>query len=227
MDDRSVVEMSVVKVSPYLKIERPLLWLCEKTASRPRLLPIAIGQFEAAAIQMQLDQCLEFPHTEKDAEKAMRLSLRWADRSRKAFGRQPGRGNFGIVQGGVNERLRRESAEGLKSIGFEGYAMVDWRWRRSALMLQPSATTLSHRSPALSHGCWYAETSWIGGAASRIRLRLPTDLDRPGLHPFRQDQLRNARHAGPPASRPGIRVQLCPSIHALSAPPDPLWRLPA
>ncbi len=56
MDDRSVVEMSVVKVSPYLKIERPLLWLCEKSASRPRLLPIAIGQFEAAAIQMQLDQ---------------------------------------------------------------------------------------------------------------------------------------------------------------------------
>lgn len=56
MDERSVVEMSVVKVSPYLKVERPLLWLCEKTASRPRLLPIAIGQFEAAAIQMQLDQ---------------------------------------------------------------------------------------------------------------------------------------------------------------------------
>lgn len=56
MDDRSVVEMSVIKVSPYLKVERPLLWLCEKTASRPRLLPIAIGQFEAAAIQMQLDQ---------------------------------------------------------------------------------------------------------------------------------------------------------------------------
>ena len=56
MDNRSLVEMSVVKVNPYLKIERPLLWLCEKTASRPRLLPIAIGQFEAAAIQMQLDQ---------------------------------------------------------------------------------------------------------------------------------------------------------------------------
>ena len=56
MDDRSLVEMSVVKVSPYLKVERPLLWLCERKVSRPRLLPIAIGQFEAAAIQMQLDQ---------------------------------------------------------------------------------------------------------------------------------------------------------------------------
>ena len=56
MDDRSLVEMSVVKVSPYLKVERPLLWLCERRTPRPRLLPIAIGQFEAAAIQMQLAQ---------------------------------------------------------------------------------------------------------------------------------------------------------------------------
>ncbi|MBM3278800.1 MAG: bifunctional nuclease family protein [Candidatus Handelsmanbacteria bacterium] len=56
MDDKSVVEMSVVKVSPYLKIERPLLWLCEKSGPRPLLLPIAIGQFEAAAIQMHLEQ---------------------------------------------------------------------------------------------------------------------------------------------------------------------------
>jgi bifunctional DNase/RNase len=56
MDSGALVEMSVVKVSPYLRAERPLLWLCEKGASQPRLLPIAIGQFEAAAIQMRLDQ---------------------------------------------------------------------------------------------------------------------------------------------------------------------------
>lgn len=56
MDLGALVEMSVVKVSPYLRAERPLLWLCEKGAAGPRLLPIAIGQFEAAAIQMRLDQ---------------------------------------------------------------------------------------------------------------------------------------------------------------------------
>ena len=56
MGDVPVVEMVVVKVSPYLSANRPLLWLCEKDANRPRLLPIAIGQFEAAAIQMQLDE---------------------------------------------------------------------------------------------------------------------------------------------------------------------------
>ncbi len=74
-------------------------------------------------IQMQLDQCIAFPHTEKDAVKAMELSLRWAQRSRAAFGSQPGRGNFGIVQGGTDAKLRQRSAEGLISIGFEGYAI--------------------------------------------------------------------------------------------------------
>jgi queuine tRNA-ribosyltransferase len=74
-------------------------------------------------IQMQLDQCIEFPHTEKQAVLAMELSLRWAERSRKAFGTQPGRGNFGIVQGGTSEKLRGRSAAGLIDIGFEGYAI--------------------------------------------------------------------------------------------------------
>src|SRR5262245_34297556 len=61
-------------------------------------------------IQMQLDECLLYPHSDEEAGRAMRLSLRWAERSRKAFGTQPGRASFGIVQGGVSPRLRRESA---------------------------------------------------------------------------------------------------------------------
>jgi bifunctional DNase/RNase len=48
--------MVVVKVSPYMREDRPLVWLGEKSADQPRLLPIAIGEFEAAAIQMQLEQ---------------------------------------------------------------------------------------------------------------------------------------------------------------------------
>ncbi len=76
-------------------------------------------------IQMQLDQCIQFPHTQMEAEKAMQLSLRWAERSRKAFQSvsQPGHGNFGIVQGGTDAKLRLASAEGLRQIGFEGYAI--------------------------------------------------------------------------------------------------------
>ena len=56
MNTSSQVEMIVVKVSPYLREDRPLVWLGEKSADKPRLLPIAIGEFEAAAIQMQLEE---------------------------------------------------------------------------------------------------------------------------------------------------------------------------
>lgn len=56
MGTSSQVEMVVVKVSPYLREDRPLVWLGEKSVDQPRLLPIAIGEFEAAAIQMQLEQ---------------------------------------------------------------------------------------------------------------------------------------------------------------------------
>jgi queuine tRNA-ribosyltransferase len=97
-------------------------------------------------IQMQLDQCIEFPHTEKQAVKAMELSLRWAERSRTAFGAQPGRGNFGIVQGGTNEQLRLRSAAGLVDIGFEGYAIGGLAvGEGQALML----STIDFTAPAL------------------------------------------------------------------------------
>jgi len=56
MANASLVEMVVVKVSPYLREDRPLVWLGEKDVDQPRLLPIAIGEFEAAAIQMQLEE---------------------------------------------------------------------------------------------------------------------------------------------------------------------------
>ncbi|MBF9234146.1 tRNA guanosine(34) transglycosylase Tgt [Microvirga alba] len=74
-------------------------------------------------IQMQLDECVKLPCTEAVAEKAMRLSLRWAERCRVAFGEQPGRAMFGIVQGGEVERLRIESAKELANLDLKGYAI--------------------------------------------------------------------------------------------------------
>jgi queuine tRNA-ribosyltransferase len=73
-------------------------------------------------IAMVFDDCTPHPATEKQAEKSMRLSLRWAERSRRAF---EGSHNalFGIVQGGVYENLREASLAGLAAIGFEGYAI--------------------------------------------------------------------------------------------------------
>jgi queuine tRNA-ribosyltransferase len=84
---------------------------------------IEIQGLLGADIQMQLDECVRLPCSEEVAEKAMRLSLRWAERCRVAFGEQPGRALFGIVQGGAVERLRLESARGLVALDLKGYAI--------------------------------------------------------------------------------------------------------
>jgi queuine tRNA-ribosyltransferase len=74
-------------------------------------------------IIMQLDECISLPADHKEIERAMELSLRWADRSKAAFNNQQNRALFGIVQGGDDTRLRAKSAAGLQSIGFDGYAV--------------------------------------------------------------------------------------------------------
>jgi queuine tRNA-ribosyltransferase len=74
-------------------------------------------------IQMQLDECVKLPCSDEVAEKAMRLSLRWAERCKVAFGDQPGKAMFGIVQGGAVERLRVESAQELAALELKGYAI--------------------------------------------------------------------------------------------------------
>ena len=74
-------------------------------------------------IRMQLDECVALPAARDVIERAMRLSLRWAERSKAAFGKPEGRALFGIVQGGDVAELRLQSAEGLVAIGFDGYAV--------------------------------------------------------------------------------------------------------
>jgi queuine tRNA-ribosyltransferase len=74
-------------------------------------------------IQMVLDECPALPAEEATIEKSVALSMRWAKRSKVAFGEQPGRACFGIVQGGVFARLRERSAHALRDIGFDGYAV--------------------------------------------------------------------------------------------------------
>jgi queuine tRNA-ribosyltransferase len=74
-------------------------------------------------IQMVFDECPALPATHETIEKSMALSMRWARRSKVAFGEQPGHACFGIVQGGTFADLRRRSAEALQEIGFDGYAV--------------------------------------------------------------------------------------------------------
>jgi len=76
-----------------------------------------------ATITMAFDECTPFPATEDEAAASMRLSMRWADRSRAAFVPRTGYGQFGIVQGGIYPEFREESAQALASIGFEGFAI--------------------------------------------------------------------------------------------------------
>ncbi|MEI9997259.1 MAG: tRNA guanosine(34) transglycosylase Tgt [Rhizomicrobium sp.] len=74
-------------------------------------------------IQMVLDECPAYPATRGDIEASLALSMRWAARSKTAFGEQPGHACFGIVQGGVFADLRVRSAQALRDIGFDGYAI--------------------------------------------------------------------------------------------------------
>jgi queuine tRNA-ribosyltransferase len=74
-------------------------------------------------IQMVLDECPSYGASEKDVEKSLALSMRWAARSKVAFGEQPGHACFGIVQGGVFPHLRARSAIALQEISFDGYAV--------------------------------------------------------------------------------------------------------
>jgi queuine tRNA-ribosyltransferase len=85
---------------------------------------IEIQALLGADISMQLDECLKLPAAVGEIARAMQLSLRWGERSKRAFeGVRGGRALFGIVQGGDNVALRGESARTLVDIGFDGYAI--------------------------------------------------------------------------------------------------------
>ena len=85
---------------------------------------IEIQALLGADISMQLDECLKLPAPRDEIARAMQLSLRWAERSKRAFeGARGGRALFGIVQGGDDVSLRAESARALIDIGFDGYAI--------------------------------------------------------------------------------------------------------
>jgi queuine tRNA-ribosyltransferase len=101
--------------------------------SRHMLTPersIEIQCLLGADIQMQFDECIELPAERKEILRAMELSLRWAERSKRAFEMQlstgaagPGQALFAIVQGGTDIELRGRSADALVAMDFPGYAV--------------------------------------------------------------------------------------------------------
>ncbi len=91
----------------------------ELTPERSMEIQLLLG----SDIVMCFDECPALPADRDRIAGSMRLSMRWADRSREAFGDRPGHALFGIQQGGLEQDFRQESAEALTSIGFDGYAV--------------------------------------------------------------------------------------------------------
>jgi queuine tRNA-ribosyltransferase len=173
-------------------------------------------------IQMVLDECPAFPATEKDIEKSLALSMRWAARSKAAFGEQAGHACFGIVQGGVYPHLRRRSGEALKEIGFDGYAVgglaVGEPQAAMFETLDAVVPNLPGEKPHYLMGVGKPD-DLVGAVLRGIDMFdcvIPTRSGRNGQAFTREGtlNLRNARHAGDPA--PLDAVCGCIACHQFS-----------
>jgi queuine tRNA-ribosyltransferase len=183
---------------------------------------IEIQTLLGADIQMQLDECVKLPCPDDQALRAMRLSLAWAERSKRAFGNQPGRALFGIVQGGAVERLRVESAQKLIAMGFDGYAIG------GLAVGEPQATMLAVIDLVVPHlpadkprylmgvGTPDDIIEAVGRGIDMFDCVLPTRAGRHGLAytRFGKVNLRNARHVDDPA--PLDPQSACPASNTYS-----------
>ncbi|MEM8812000.1 MAG: tRNA guanosine(34) transglycosylase Tgt [Pseudomonadota bacterium] len=174
-------------------------------------------------IQMQLDECLKLPAERTEVERAMMLSLRWAERSLKAFtGAAIGQALFGIVQGGTDPALRRTSAEELVGMDFPGYSIG------GLAVGEPQAdmfSTLDHTVPFLPSDkprylMGVGTPDDLLGAVQRgvdmFDCVMPTRAGRHGLAYTRRGKVnfRNARHADDP--RPLDERSSCPAARDYS-----------
>jgi queuine tRNA-ribosyltransferase len=168
---------------------------------------IEIQRLLDSDIVMQLDECVKLPAPDADVERAMQLSLRWAERCKRAFeGAPKGRALFGIVQGGADPNLRGTSARSLVSTGFDGYAIgglaVGEPQGVMFEMVETSAAYLPADRPRYLMGV--GEPDDILGAVERgvdmFDCVLPTRAGRHALAytRFGKLNLKNARHAADP-----------------------------
>ncbi|MCX2779009.1 tRNA guanosine(34) transglycosylase Tgt [Microbulbifer thermotolerans] len=117
--------------------------------------PVFMGPEESMQVQRALgsdivmifDECTPYPATPEEARKSMELSLRWAERSKRAHGDSPS-ALFGIVQGGMYPELRDISLRGLTDIGFDGYAIGGLSVGEPKEEMIRVLDHLAHRMPA-------------------------------------------------------------------------------
>ncbi len=205
--------------------ERGVVFASHHDGSRHELTPersIEIQDLLGADITMQFDECLALPAPASEVERAMRLSLRWGERSKAAFRPRAGHGLFGIVQGGIDAGFRRASAEGLVGIGFDGYALGGLAvGEPQAVMFETIEATVPHlpaERPRYLMGV--GKPLDIVGAVLRgvdmFDCVLPTRSGRTGqaFTRFGAVNLRNARHADDP--RPLDETSDCPAARDYS-----------
>jgi queuine tRNA-ribosyltransferase len=154
-------------------------------------------------IQMQLDECVALPAEAADIERAMELSLRWAERCRTAFGDQAGKAMFGIVQGGDDPRLRERSALALRDMDLKGYGVgglaVGEPQAVMLAMLDIVCPALPQDRPRYLMGVGTPDDilKSVGRGIDMFDCVMPTRAGRHGLAFTRRGRinLRNARHA--------------------------------
>jgi queuine tRNA-ribosyltransferase len=173
-------------------------------------------------IQMQLDECIALPAGRKEIERAMELSLRWAERCKAAFGDQPDKAMFGIVQGGDDAASRMRSARALAAMDLKGYAVGGLAvGEPQAVMLEMLAATcpeLPAEKPRYLMGVGTPD-DMLKSVAQGIDMFdcvMPTRAGRHGLAYTRRGKvnLRNARHADDP--RPLDEESDCPAARDYS-----------
>lgn len=173
-------------------------------------------------IVMAFDECPALPADRDRITQSMRLSMRWAQRSRDAFGDRPEHMLFGIQQGGLEEDLRGESAEALKAIGFDGYAVgglaVGEGQEAMFGCLDYAPDMLPEDKPRYLMGVGKPDD--IVGAVKRgidmMDCVLPSRSGRTGQAWTRRGQvnIKNARHADDP--RPLDEHCTCPACRGYS-----------
>ena len=154
-------------------------------------------------IQMQLDECVALPASPKEIERAMEMSLRWAERCKVAFGDQPGKAMFGIVQGGDIPQLRVRSAQALAELNLKGYAIGGLAvGEPQEVMLDMIDTTIPHmpfEKPRYLMGVGTPDDMLksVARGIDMFDCVMPTRSGRHGLAFTRRGRinLRNARHA--------------------------------
>lgn len=167
---------------------------------------IEVQHLLGSDIAMQLDECLQLPASQGELQRAMHLSLAWAERSKRAFERTGGTALFAIVQGGDDLRLRAESARVLTEMGFHGYAIgglaVGEPQQVMLRIVEAVASALPAERPRYLMGVGTPEdiVEAVARGIDMFDCVLPTRNGRHGLAftRFGPINLKNARHADDP-----------------------------